>query len=361
MGAMSNAEEKSEAATPKRRTEARRRGQVAKSTDLSSIVGLMGVLMALSAIVGASSQVVTQYFGYVFRNLDGMQISTPQVMTQGSMAMLTFGKAMMPLFAVAMVLGIVSNVAQTGLLWATEGLRPDFNRINPLSGAKRFVSARSFVELAKSSFKIGLIGWIAYVTVRGSYPQLVMMTRMEVGQGIALVGELVFRLAFRVVGTLLVIAALDYAYQRYSFEKSLRMTKEEVKQEHKQSEGSPQLKSRVRARQRELAKKRMMQDVPAADVVITNPTHFAVALKYNAEEHTAPRVVAKGQDLMAHKIRELAQHNDVPIVENPPLARALYKQVDIGREVPSELYEAVAEVLAFVYQINEDRRRRAGL
>ena len=166
--------------------------------------------------------------------------------------------------------------------------------------------------------------------------------------------------AFRVVGTLMVVAALDYGFQRYSFEKSIRMTKEEVKREHKQSEGNPQFKSRVRASQRELAKKRMMTDVPAADVIITNPTHFAVALKYKPGEHVAPRVVAKGQDLLAHKIREIAQHNDVPIVENPPLARALYKQVEIGREVPADLYEAVAEVLAFVYQINEDRPTRAG-
>lgn len=358
---MSGGEEKSEAATPKRRTEARRRGQVAKSADLSSIIGLMGVLMALSGIVGASSHVIKEYFGDVFRNLGRAEISTPLVMTAGGNAMLTLFKAMLPLFATAMILGIVSNVAQTGPMWATERLRPDFNRLNPLTGAKQFVSARSLVELAKSSFKIGLIGWIAYGTVRGSYPQLMLMTRMDVPQGVAIVGELVFRLAFRVVGTLLVIAALDYAYQRYAFEKSIRMTKEEVKQEHKQTEGNPQIKSRMRARQRELSKKRMMQDVPAADVVITNPTHFAVALKYNAEEHTAPRVVAKGQDLMALKIRELAQHNDVPIVENPPLARALYKQVDIGREVPADLYEAVAEVLAFVYQINEDRRLRAGL
>ncbi len=358
---MASGEDKSEAATPKRRNEARKRGQVAKSTDLSNILVLMGILMALSKVVSVSSQALTVYFASIFRHLDTIELSPQKVMAAGGAGVLTLFRAMAPLFAVTMTLGILVNIAQTGPLWATESLRPDFNRLNPLTGLKRFGSARSFVELAKSTFKIGLVGWIAYGTIRASYPQLIVMTRMDVLQGVGIVGEVVMRVAFRVVGTLLVIAALDYGFQRYSFEKSIRMTKEEVKQEHKQTEGSPQFKSRVRARQRELAKKRMMADVPAADVVITNPTHFAIALKYKPDEHVAPRVVAKGQDLIAHKIRELAQHNDVPIVENPPLARALYKQVEIGREVPSELYEAVAEVLAFVYQINEDRRVRAGL
>ncbi len=358
---MASGEDKSEAATPKRRQEARRRGQVAKSTDLSNILVLMGILMALSGMVNVSSHAVTLYFASVFQHLDVIELSPQRVIAQSGLAILTLFKAMAPLFAVTMTLGVLVNIAQTGPLWATESLRPDFNRLNPLSGLKRFGSARTFVELAKSTFKIGLVGWIAYATIRTSYPQLLLMTRMEAVQGVGIVGEVVLRVAFRVVGTLLVIAALDYGFQRYSFEKSIRMTKEEVKQEHKQTEGNPQFKSRVRARQRELAKKRMMADVPAADVIITNPTHFAVALKYKADEHVAPRVVAKGQDLIAQKIRELGQSSDVPIVENPPLARALYKQVEIGREVPADLYEAVAEVLAFVYQINEDRRIRAGL
>jgi len=357
---MASGEDKSEAATPKRRTEARRKGQVAKSTDLSNILVLMGILLALGSVVSGSSQAITLYFASVFRNLDTVELSPQKVMIQGGLGVMTLLKAMAPLFAVTMILGIVVNVAQTGPMWAIESLRPDFNRVNPLTGMKRFVSARSFVELAKSTFKIGLVGWIAYVTIRSSYPQLIVMARMNVVQGVSIVGEVVMRVAFRVVGTLMVIAALDYAFQRYSFEKSIRMTKEEVKREHKQSECNPQFKARVRARQRELAKKRMMTDVPAADVIITNPTHFAIALKYKPDEHVAPRVVAKGQDLLAHKIREIAQHNDVPIVENPPLARALYKQVEIGREVPADLYEAVAEVLAFVYQINADRRMRAG-
>jgi flagellar biosynthesis protein FlhB len=355
---MGGGEERSEAATPRRRSEARKRGQVAKSSDLNSIIVLLGLLMALSSFGGAAAHTVSTYFHQIFSHLDTARLSPPDVMQLGGQAFMTLARAVGPLMVTAMLLGILANLAQVGPVWATEALKPDFNRLNPLVGAQRFVSPHSLMDLAKSCFKIGLISYIAFITLRGNYPRLAMMNRLDVSAAIALIGEVVFQMAFRIVATMLVLAALDYAFQRYQHEKRLKMTKDEVKQEYKQMEGSPQLKARIRARQKEIAKKRMMADIPAADVIITNPTHFAVALKYDPEQGAAPMVVAKGADWLAQKIRELAQANDVPIVENPPLARALYKQVDVGREIPGELYGAVAEVLAFVYQINQRRRER---
>lgn len=353
-----NGEERTESATPRRRGEARKRGQVAKSTDLSSIIVLLGLLFAVSNLSGTAGRIVSTYFHDIFSHLDTARLSPQVVMTQGGQAFMVLVRAVGPLMVTAMTLGILVNIAQVGPLWATEALKPDFNRLNPLVGAQRFVSPQSLVDLAKSCFKIGLIGYIAYGTLRGNYPRLAMMNRLDVSAGIALIGEVMFQMAFRIVAAMLVLAALDYGFQRYQHEKRLKMTKNEVKQEYKQMEGSPQLKARIRARQKEIAKKRMMAEVPLADVVITNPTHFAIALKYDMKKGGAPTVVAKGADWLAQKIRELAQTSDVPIVENPPLARALYKQVEVGQEIPSELYGAVAEVLAFVYQINQRRRER---
>ena len=230
-----------------------------------------------------------------------------------------------------------------------------------MQGFQRLVSMRGVFELGKSVYKIGLISYISWATIRGAYPDLSRASRMDLSSGIGMVADTLGRLAMRVVTVMLVMAALDYAYQKYQFEKQMRMSKDEVKREHKQQEGSPLMRSRIRARQREMSKKRMMQEAQTADVIITNPTHYAVALRYDSGKMLAPTVVAKGQDLIALKIREQGQAHDVPIVENPPLARALYAQVKVGGPVPGELYEAVAEVLAFVYQINRERRERAGI
>ena len=354
-------DDKTESATPKRRDEARKKGNVPKSSDLASIFVLLGVVLALGSLVGGAGHVVQVYFESIFGNLDKTQLTTHDVMTLGGQAFLTLGKAVGPLMLTALALGVFINIAQTGPVWAGEALKPNFNRLNPLTGAQRFVSSRALVELIKSLYKIGIIAYIAYITIQSSYPQMLAMARLDLMQSVTLIGEVTYRMVTRIVMTMLVLAALDYAYQRYAYEKSLRMTKQEVKDEFKQAEGNPQFKARIRARQREIAKKRMMSEVPTADVVITNPTHFAVALKYDATTMRAPLVVAKGQDLLALKIREVAQENDVPIVENAPLARALYKQVNLGKEVSSDLYEAVAEVLAFVYLVNQRRRERMGL
>ena len=353
--------EKTESATPQRRREARQRGQVAKSTELSSIVVLLGLIMALRGLCGHAAGVLTRYFEDVCRHLDTAELTIHSTMTLGGGAALALVQALGPMLMLAMALGVGVNIAQTGPLWAIESITPNLAKLSPLTGISRLVSMRGVFELGKSIYKMGLISYICWVTIRGAYPDLCNATRMDLMGGVGIIGDTLGRLATRVATVMLVLAALDYAYQRYQFEKQMRMTKDEVKREFKQQEVSPQLKARIRARQREMAKKRMMNEVPTADVIIANPTHFAVALRYDSGKMVAPTVVAKGQDLIALKIREQAQAHDVPIVENPPLARALFAQVKVGGTVPGELYEAVAEVLAFVYQINRERRERAGI
>ncbi len=352
------ADDKTESATPKRRGDERKKGRVPKSTELSGILVLMGVFMVLRAFIGAAGQITSNYFIQIFSHLDEVHITAHDTMRIGAAAFMTIFRSVGPIMVTAMILGIFANVVQTGPMISGEALQPNFKRLNPVNGLKKFVSPEGLVNLVKSIYKLGIIGFIAYSTIRGSFDQLMILSRVDLYQSISIIAGIATRMTTRIVGTMLILAALDYAFQRYSYEKSIKMSKHEVKEEHKQSEGSPLLKSRIRARQRQIARQRMMEEVPAADVIITNPTHFAVALKYNADKSTAPVVVAKGQDILALKIREIAQQNDVPIVENPPLARALYKQVDIGREIPGELYEAVAEVLAFVYQINQKRKER---
>lgn len=355
------ADERTETATAKRRGEARKRGQVPKSMELSAMTVLTGLLLALHGLLTSSADLLRSFLQNSLIHLDDTRLSNKLLIQHGGQCLMALGKAVGPLVLTAMCIGILVNMAQTGPLWAIQRLQPDFNRINPLSGLKGFLSPRSLVELVKSFYKIGLIGYLSYITIRGSYMDLMGTARLGVADGVSLVGATAYRLALRVVSTMLVLAALDYFFQRWQYEKSIRMTKDEVRREMKDQQVSPHIRSRIRARQRDIARKRMMADVPSADVVITNPTHFAIALRYDARKMAAPILVAKGQDLIALRIRELAQKHDIPIVENPPLARALFKQVEIGREIPGELYEAVAEVLAFVYQVNQKRRERMGL
>lgn len=354
-----SAEERTEAASPRKRGEARKRGQVAKSQDLSSMVVFMGIIVCLHAVGGASIAKLQVYLKTSLIHLNdagSAPLTTNVLFAKAGQAALLLFSVVGPVMITALVLGILVNVLQTGFLVAPDSLRPDFNRLNPMTGITRYFSTRGLVETAKACAKIALISWIAWSTISNSYTHLLEMMKQDLPTMLAVLGDLIYRLAMRICGFLLVLAAADYAYQRISFEKSIRMTKTEVKQESKQSEGSPIAKSRQRAKMRQMAKKRMMADVPLADVIITNPTHFAVALKYDGTGMVAPRVVAKGADLIAARIREIAQEHDVPIVENPPLARNLYKNVEVGQDIPPDLYSAVAEVLAYVYQINNRKR-----
>lgn len=353
-------DDRTEAATPRRRQEARKHGQVARSVEVNSAA----ILLATLGVLGASGGAIYTGLGGFMRQLLGDTLAHPDVSEEGLHVLalnvlLTIGKAAGPAIATGFVVGLAANLAQVGLVLSLEPLAPRLSRLDPAAGMARIFSGRALAELVKSCAKIAIVGYYGYVTLRQEYPALVATGAMEPGQILATLGNLAFKLGLRVAVALAVLAALDYMYQRWEFEKSIRMTKQEVKEELRQTEGDPLLRARIRARQRQIATHRMMQEVPKADVVVTNPVRLAVALKYDPGTMKAPKVVAKGARLMAQRIRDIAAANGVPIVENKPLAQALYKAVDVGKEIPAHLYKAVAEILAYVYYLNK-RAGRAG-
>ena len=264
-----------------------------------------------------------------------------------------------PISAVILVVGVAVGLMQTQLLFSTKGITPDLSRMNPLQGFARIFSTHTLVDLAKALLKLGLVGYIAYQDIAEAIPQIPGLLGQNVATGVTGIASKAVAGLQSIGFGLLAIGILDYGYQWWEFRKSVRMTKQEVKQEHKEQEGNPELKQKQRQRARELARRRKaLKDVPTADVVITNPTHFAVAIKYEAGKDAAPRVIAKGADLLAMRMKVIAKQHEVPTVENRPLARALYATVDLGKSVPPELYQAVAEVLAFVYSLRRERRRQ---
>ncbi len=348
------AEERTEQATPRRRQEARRRGQVARSVELSSVTVFLAVVMVLKAVSEGALQGAMESIRFALTNLSHTEFSPALALSFTSGCLSHAARAFLPVIGVAMGVGVVVNLLQVGVTFTAEPLAPNWARLNPVAGFTRLFSRRAFVDSVKTLLKVLLIGWLTFSAVRADAAMLLRTSEIDPLMVMMLVGQLLYKMAWRVGLAMLVLALLDYGFQRWEYEKSLRMTKEEVKQEMKQTEGDPQVKSRIRARQQAIARRRMMQAVPKADVVVTNPTHYAVALQYDAQKMAAPKVVAKGMNLIALRIREIAQRHGVPIVENPPLAQSLYRTVDIGEQIPPELYQAVAEVLAYVYRL---RRR----
>jgi len=257
-----------------------------------------------------------------------------------------------PILIIIMVAGVLANVAQTGgLQFSLHPLSPKWSKLNPLKGFSRIFSKTSLVELFKSVFKITVVSIIAYQTVNGHWDEVPTLMGYGVGQTLFFMGEVMIEIMAKVLLVMIFLAALDYAFQKYTYLENLRMTKQEVKDERKDLEGNPQIKQRIRSVQMEMMRRRMMTAVPEADVVVTNPTHFSVAIKYDMENDAAPVVVAKGQNEIALRIREIAKENNVPLVEDKPLARTLYKTVDVGQLIPASLYKAVAEILAYVFKL----------
>ncbi len=272
--------------------------------------------------------------------------------------MLVYAKIIIPFVGILVVIGVVAGLLQTQFLFSAKGLIPDLAVLNPMQGLSRIFSLRTVVELLKSLLKMGLIGWVAYRDFMATIPSVPNLIEQGVPAGTAFIaGKTVSALQTIGIG-LLVIGVLDYGYQYWEFRKSLRMTKQEIKQEFREQEGSPELRQRQRQRAREMAMRRKaLKDVPLADVVVTNPTHYAIAIKYDPKESSAPKVLAKGADLLAQRMKVIAKENDVPMVENRTLARTLYSTVEVGQMVPPELYQAVAEVLAFVYSLRRQKRQ----
>jgi flagellar biosynthetic protein FlhB len=344
-------EERTEAATPRRREEVRRRGQTARSADVNAAVGLLvGVLFLRSW----GQTLVTWSLDLLRTTLTNLRQPdiTPDVAVQALLGFALFASAVLgPIFAVMIAAGVVANVAQVGFLFTLVPLQPDFSRLNPLQGVRRLFSTRSLVELVKSIAKLAIVGYVLWRVISGQLATVMALPLMPWQAAIGFTVSLLFDIATWAAAVLLVLAVLDYGYQRFSFERQIRMSRQEVREELKQTEGNPVIRQRVRQLQRAVAQRRMMQAVPRADVVITNPTHLAVALRYQAGAMAAPRVTAKGEGLIAEQIKRVAREHEVPSMENRPLARALFRGCEIGDEVPSELYASVAELLAFVYRL----------
>jgi flagellar biosynthetic protein FlhB len=345
--------DKTEKATPKKRKDARKKGQVFQSREISTAMVLMFVFVTLRIYGSTIYAEITAYMKKVLTEYPKMDdFYMPDILLRAFIdSVIVFFKITGPLLAVALIAWLVASYAQVGVLFTLEPLKPKFDRINPISGFKRMFSLRGLVELAKSVLKVSIIGYVSYAYINSQAVTIMSLMDMDIMSIAAFIGTTSLNIAIRICVVLILLGAFDFVYQWYDYEKNLRMTKQEVKEEYKQTEGNPEIKSKIRQTQRQMSMRRMMQEVPRADVVITNPTHFACALKYDAKVSPAPTLVAKGQDYLAMRIRETAKENKVEIVENKPLARSIYETVEIGQAIPPELYQAVAEVLAFVYNL----------
>ena len=340
---------RTEKATPKRRTKAREHGQVLRSRDLVSAMTLLGVV----GVMAWTPTVWIAHWQRYFNNLLDVASSTrwdavdiPLLPATGSLVLLWAG----PLLAAGFVVAIGSTLAQGAPTFATEALTPNFNRLNPASNLQQLFSLAGISRVLRSLVPTSIILYLAIKLIDARAEAILHATRLSGAGLLALLGSLCMGLAYRSGMVFLAWAALDYFLQWRTYEKSLRMTKQEVRDEGRENEGNPEIRGRIRRLRREMARKSLQKAMQRATAVITNPTHYAVALEYRAATMAAPVVVAKGQDLLAQRIKELARWNDVPIVENPPLAQALYKATDVGQMIPPKLYAAVAEILAFVYR-----------
>ncbi len=348
---MESTEEKTEPATPKKKREALEKGQVAKSQDVNSaLILLSGVLLML--FLGGSMLIhMKDTMGMVCKNLFYEDFDTETFVSLLMDISFKNLKGVLPIMGGFMVVGLIASYSQVGIIFSRKALIPEFKKINPVTGAKRLFSKRSLVKTAMALIKLSIMGGIAYVSIRKDLEPLMELVSMRTEAIFSSASGLIFGITLKITIILLILSLLDFLYQRWQHSKDLMMTKNEVKQEAKQSDGDPLMKSRIKSVQREMSRKRMMQAIPEADVVVTNPTHYAVALKYDAATMDAPKVIGKGVDLIALKIREIATKHDIPIVEDRILARVLYSTIEVDNEVPPKLYQAVAKVLSYVYQL----------
>lgn len=349
-------QEKTEPATPKRREDTRKKGKVAKSMELNSAFILVFGLLILffgGTTLAARLAVIARD---VFASASVLDV-TPASVHRGVVdGVGTLGLVLAPIVGALMMIGLTASYAQVGFLFSLEPMQPRWEKLNPIKGIQKlFASRRSLVEMLKNLLKIGIVALVAYFSVEGIMEEALTVMDGDVESILGFMGGASVGLGLKTGLTFLVLAVFDFLYQRHEYERELRMTKQDVKEEGKELEGDPLIKSRIRTIQRQIAYKRMMQEVPKATVVVTNPTHVAVALKYDAAKMSAPKVVAKGAELIAGKIKELAVVHSVPIVEDAPLAQALYKTVDIGDEIPEKLFQAVAQLLAHIYRLKNFR------
>jgi flagellar biosynthetic protein FlhB len=345
------AQEKTEPATPKKKEDERKKGQVAKSQELPGAFILFFSFLFLFMFGGYFKDRMYRLFTVSFNEYMFWDVSVNNVTIIFGNLLINGFFLLLPILVGTVLIAILGNYLQMGFLLTGDPLKMKFSKLNPIEGAKKIFSIRSVVELLKSILKLTVVGFVCYTTIIAEKESFLALAKLPLENIFSFTAKITLTLGLKIGGILVVLALFDFMYQKYEYEKNLRMSKQDIKDEYKKSEGDPLIKGKIREKQRRMAVQRMMQDVPKADVVITNPTHYAVALRYDAKEMDSPVVIAKGQDYIALKIREVAQTNNITLMENKPLARALYDQVEIGQTVPSDLFQAVAEVLAYVYRL----------
>lgn len=352
------ADEKTEKATPQRKREERKKGNIFKSNDLVTVFSLVisfYSLKLLSPLIDSTIRsLIEEYFALAAYQKTIADSDVAGFLIDGCRVM---ALTALPLLLIASLVAVVLTMAQTRLLVSGESIKFKFSHLNPISGIKRMFSLRSVIELIKAAAKISILLYIVYGKLKDYMPRFLRLMDMEITQALALFSEFIMSIVMNCGVIFIFLAILDYIYQWWEYERNLRMSKQEIKEEYKHTEGDPQVKGKIKERQRKMAMSRMMQNVPQADVVIRNPTHLAVAIKYDSEKNRAPLVLAKGADLVAKRIVEKAEENHIMTIENKPLARGLFDAVEVGFEIPEQFYQPVAEVLAFVYSLKEKDKR----
>lgn len=350
--------EKTEPATDKKLRDARDEGKVAKSKELTAAFDLIVLFLVLKVFMSFVGEKLLGFFSYIYNRMPDFLKETQKDMSSVTVRnfmndiILQFLLTCLPFFIFGVVVTILVSIVQVGWKVTTKPMAPKLDKFNPINGFKRIFSKDAIFELIKSVLKIGVILYMAYSSIKSHQNDIFILYELPLKRAVALVGDIIINTGLKISIVYLIVGIVDYIYNKHKFNEDMKMTKQEVKDEFKNTEGDPAIKGQQRKRMQEASQRRMMQDVPKADVVITNPTHFAVAIKYDADTNQAPVVTAKGQDYVAMKIKEIARDNNIRIVENKPLARMLFHNVELGAEIPPELYQSVAEILAMIYKEN---------
>ena len=350
--------EKTEPATDKKLRDARDEGKVAKSKELTAAFDLIVLFLVLKVFMSFVGEKLLGFFSYIYNRMPDFLHETQKDMSSVTVRnfmndfILQFLLTCLPFFIFGVVVTILVSIVQVGWKVTTKPMAPKLDKFNPINGFKRIFSKDAIFELIKSVLKIGVILYMAYSSIKSHQNDIFILYELPLKRAVALVGDIIINTGLKISIVYLIVGIVDYIYNKHKFNEDMKMTKQEVKDEFKNTEGDPAIKGQQRKRMQEASQRRMMQDVPKADVVITNPTHFAVAIKYDADTNQAPVVTAKGQDYVAMKIKEIARDNNIRIVENKPLARMLFHNVELGAEIPPELYQSVAEILAMIYKEN---------
>lgn len=351
------ADEKTEEATPKKKSDSRKKGQIARSKDVGLAITMIATVLVIVALSGFIVSSLKDNVVYFLGDMGSMEVTENSIKGINTLIISKAAMVIMPVILPIMIAGVAASLVQSGFLVVKDAIKPSFGKLNPINGFKNMFSKKSLVELIKNLILISIVIFIAYSYIRDNFDKIMQIGNLYLPTLGIEVKSLIVGIFVKICILLVVIAIIDYVVQYMLFQKDIRMTKQEIKEEYKQMEGDPQIKSKIKQRQREMSQRRMMQSVGDATVVITNPTHLAVAIKYEEGKTEAPKVVAKGADTIAIKIKEKAIESKVPIIENKPLARMIFESVEIDKEIPQDMYQAVAEVLAMVYKLDKKKRR----